>query len=61
MTLSPIHWVEAATSEALWEMEGQEEQSGAENAGGGAVGCHLTILPLNFVISAAILALLSIH
>ena len=41
---------EAATSEALWEMEredaGQEEQPGAENAGGGAVCCHLTFQTL---------------
>ena len=43
---------EAATSEALWEMEGadtgQKEQSGAENAEGGAV-----CVPLNLSDTAA--------
>ena len=34
---------EAATSEALWEMEGQML---AENAGGGAVCCYLTFQTL---------------
>ena len=37
---------EAATSEALWEMEGQMLARGAENAGGGAVCCHLTFQTL---------------
>ena len=32
--------------DSLWAYAGQEEQPGAENAGGGAVCCHLTFQTL---------------